>query len=251
MICKNITPVILVKNDCFWLPYTLTSIAGYFDKMVIYDVGSTDGTTDIIDWFTHKEKNRTEFFVRKLPDCPPEVQGCFRNSMIAEAETDMYLIVDGDEVYNVEDVAVIPKIGDILSSHESKNPRLKYVLFRRIEVSSDLTQKYNVEREHHRLYHRSAIWQGTHPGEVAVYPQNRKSELDFRSDVRVLHLHNTLRSPKEAETQKRIVRKSQKSYHPGELASFNILKEFPILQRRIADFPVTPALERLWENARK
>jgi len=241
---SNVTPVVLVKNDAYWLPYALESISGHFEKMVIYDVGSTDNTRDIIDWYVAKEVY-THFTVRKLPHCPPEVQLCFRNSMIAEAGTTTYFILDGDEVYNREDLEKIDKIGDILTEHHNETARIKYTTFRRVEVSPDLKQRYSDERTHHRLYHRSAIWDGTHPGERAVYEQNAKSELDFTQDVRVLHLHNTLRSPLEADALSRIKRKTQLSYHPGTLVGFNVLEEFPLLQTKLP-FPACPALEALW-----
>lgn len=240
----NVTPVVLVKNDAYWLPYALESVSGHFDRMIIYDVGSTDNTRDIIDWYVSKELY-TNFIVRKLPHCPPEVQLCFRNSMIAEAGSPCYMILDGDEVYNREDLDKIGKIGTILTEHYNSNSRIKYATFRRVEVSSDLKQRYSEERTHHRLYHRSAIWDGTHPGEVPVFEQNAKSELDFTNDVRVLHLHNSLRSPKEEETLSRIKRKNQRSYHPGNLVGFNVLEEFPLLQTKLP-FPACPALEALW-----
>lgn len=238
-----VTPVVLVKNDAYWLPYALESISGHFDRMVIYDVGSTDFTRDVIDWFVDKEKF-TEFLVRKLPHCPPEVQVTFRNSMIAEAGSPCYLIVDGDEVYRREDLDRISRIGmKLLDAHEI-NSRVRYGVFRRVEVSPDLKQKYSEERTHHRLYHRSAIWDGTHPGEEAVYEQNHKSELDFPA-IRLLHLHNAQRSPKEEDALSRMKRKSQRTYHPGTLANWNVLEEYPLLKQRLP-FPVCPALEALW-----
>lgn len=242
---STVTPVVLVKNDAYWLPYALESVSGYFDRMVIYDVGSTDNTRDVIDWFTGKELY-TDFIVRKLPHCPPEVQLTFRNAMIAEAGSPCYLILDGDEIYNREDLDKISKIGTVLTDHYNMNNRIKYATFRRVEVSADLKQCYSEERTHHRLYHRTAIWMGTHPGEVPLFEQNSKSELDFTANVRVLHMHNTIRSPKEDEALSRTKRKSQRTYHPGTLANWNILEEFPLLKQRLP-FPVCPALEALWQ----
>jgi hypothetical protein len=240
---SNVTPVVLVKNDAYWLPYALESISNHFDRMVIYDVGSTDFTRDVIDWYVDKE-TFTEFLVRKLPHCPPEVQVTFRNSMIAEAGSPCYLIVDGDEAYRREDLERISKAGECLIERHSQWARARYGVFSRIEVSPDLKQRYSEERTHHRLYHRSAIWNGTHPGEVPVYEQNRNSELNFLN-IKVLHLHNTVRSPKEEEALSRMKRKSQRTYHPGTLANWNVLEEYPLLKQRLP-FPVCPALEALW-----
>jgi hypothetical protein len=63
--------------------------------------------------------------------------------------------------------------------------------------------------------------------------------------IRVLHMHNALRSSCEDKALKRINRKSQRSYHPGKLIKWNILEEYPILKKRIADWPMDPALEKL------
>ena len=47
----KITPVILVRNDAYWLPYCLKAVQGIFSRYVIYDIGSEDGTKDIIHQF--------------------------------------------------------------------------------------------------------------------------------------------------------------------------------------------------------
>lgn len=243
----KVVPVVLVKNEEYFLPYCLESMAGHFERMVIYDVGSEDKTVDIIKWFVDKEKHRTDFRVKYLPDCPPIVQGTFRNSMITESESEVYWIVDGDEIYNREDIVKGKSCAQFLYLNHLLSPKKRYGVFRRIEVSSDLKQRYDVERTHHRLYHRSAIWKGTHPGEEAHYKQDVKSEVDFMSEVKVLHMHNTLRSSLEDKTHGRVKRKNQRSYITGTLVSWNLLNNYTILKRRIADFKATPALEALWQ----
>jgi len=52
----SVVPTILVKNEAYWLPYVLECLRGKFDRYVIYDVGSTDGTKEIIDEFLYREK---------------------------------------------------------------------------------------------------------------------------------------------------------------------------------------------------
>lgn len=247
----DLVPVVLVKNEEYFLPYCLESVAGHFDRMVIYDVGSEDRTPEIIRWFVDKEKHRTDFFVRMLPHCPPVVQGTFRNSMIAEALSDYYFILDGDEVYTSDDLKRIKQIPEKLARARERfgdptGPRKLYGLVRRMEFSSDLRSRYSVEREHHRVYRREAIWQGTHPGEAPVFPQNRSTELDCREDAVCYHFHNTLRSPKEADTPSRMRRKQQHSYHPGQLEPFDLLAHVPILRGPIANWTPAPALKELW-----
>lgn len=249
-----IVPVILNMNDENWLPYSLSALAGHFNRYVIYDVGSTDRSKEIIDWFVQKEKRRSDFFVRYLPFVDPTVQGCFRNSMIAEADSEWYFIVDADEVYKPEDLRTIVKYMNdtrymnILSSNPDEYR--PYGLVRRVEVVEGLDKAYGTteNRKHHRVYHSSAYWKGTHPGEVAAkYKQDEQNEF-WIPGVTCYHFHNTHRSSKDSEVPKRIERRSQPTYHRGELLPLEVVKDLPILLNRYENFPVNPSLKRIHDT---
>lgn len=245
----NITAVVLVSNDEFWLPYALESVRGRFNKYIIYDIGSLDGTRNVIEWFKSTEK--AEFFTRFLPMCDPKIQGAFRNSMIAEAQTDFYYILDGDEVYSPESLDSLEqqfiKQKQALGFHPEKEYNPIYGVCRRKEISSHLSGQYSEQRTHHRLYHRTAIWKGTHPGEEAVIKQNKKTEYDLEG-VLCYHFHNSLRSSFESSVPKRIERKTRATYSPGDIIPINLLDELPILRKPIENFPVNPELRSLQEN---
>jgi glycosyltransferase involved in cell wall biosynthesis len=239
--------MVLVKNEEYWLPYVLKQTEGYFDSYVIYDVGSTDITRDIIAWWLERMEGKADIFVRYMPHAEPIVQGAFRNSMIVEGRRPFYFILDGDELYKPEDLAKISYATDDLYRRRRNDPKRRYGVFRRVEVTPDLTQQYAERRTHHRLYSNDAYWTGTHPGEVAGYKQSHKSEVEY-GDIICWHMHNTLRSSKEEDALKRQARKKQKSYHPGEeLVKLDLLGELPILRKPIENFPVTPALAELQE----
>ena len=239
----NLVPVILTMNDEFWLPYTLECLAGHFGRYVIYDVGSTDRTKDIIDWFTTKEKKRADFFVRYLPFVPPVVQGTFRNSMIAEAEAEWYFIVDADELYKPE------ALRNIVKSTQDRGSSVPYGVVNRFEVIEGLTEAYGTTAwlSHHRVYHRDMYWYGTHPGEVPVFAQKESREFTI-TDATCYHFHNTNRSSKDSEVPKRIERRRQATYHRGELAPLEVVKELPILLKRFEDFPVNPSLKLIHDK---
>lgn len=244
----NPSILILTKNDEYYLPFCLKQIEDIFDSFVLYNVGSTDNTANIIDWFVERNKSKAQIVLRHLPDTPPEVQGTFRNSMPIEGKRDCYLILDTDELYRPEDLIKISKAAKELDClHRQINKQIRFGVFKRIELSPDLTKQYNIQRTHHRLYTQDCYWKGPHPGEESGYEQNKKSEIHY-DDITVFHFHNCLRSPKEEEVPKRIKRKSQKTYHPGSLIPINLLKELPILQNRIENFAVSPALEKLWNQ---
>lgn len=247
----NPSVMLLLKNEAYWAPYVLSQTEGIFDSYVIYDIGSTDGTQHIIKWFTDKMDGKADFFVRYLPHCPPEVQGAFRNSMIAEGNRDVYFLLDGDEIYSPTDLLKIPQYTSNLSGKNEQDHNKKYGVFRRVEVTENLNERYVEERTHHRLYHRSAWWTGTHPGERSFYEQKNAREMDF-PDVTCWHMHNTLRSPDKG-VPGRERRRDQKTYHPGNeftLLGTKLLDEIPILREPIASFPVNPALARLQEEYR-
>jgi hypothetical protein len=236
--------MVLVKNESYFLPYVLKQCEGIFDSFVIYDIESSDNTRDIIKWFVERNENKADIFVRYMPHVAPEVQGAFRNSMIAEGQRDCYLILDGDELYKPKDITRIPEAANELLELNKMNYKTRFGVFKRIEMNKELTMQYNKRRSHHRLYTRDAFWTGTHPGEVSGYKQNEESEKWF--DIHVYHFHNATRSPKEEDALSRISRKRKRTYHPGELIDLDLLKELPILRTRIEDFPVSPALEALW-----
>jgi glycosyltransferase involved in cell wall biosynthesis len=239
----NLVPVVLTMNDEFWLPYTLECLAGHFGRYVIYDVGSTDRTKDIIDWFVQKEKKRADFFIRYLPFVPPVVQGTFRNSMIAESESDWYFIVDADELYKPE------ALRNIVKSTQGRDDSVPYGVVNRFEVVEGLTEAYGTAAwlSHHRVYHRDMYWTGTHPGEVAAFTQKESREFTI-TDATCYHFHNTNRSSKDSEVPKRIERRKQATYHRGELAPLEVVKELPILLKRFEDFPVNPSLKLIHDT---
>ena len=244
----NPSALILVKNEAYYLPYVLTQTEGFFDSFVLYDVGSTDGTREVIKWWVDHMKGKADIFVRYLPHAPPETQGAFRNSQILEGNREFYWILDGDELYTKEDLGKISAATSELQKQHRYDPRKKYGVIRRVEVNDDLTQQYVERRGHHRLYSSDAYWVGTHPGEVAAYRQQDKSEIQF-PDITCWHMHNTLRSPKEKEALKRLARKPQRTYHPGEtMIDLNLLDELPALREPIEDFEVSPALAALQEK---
>lgn len=246
-----IVPTILVQNEAYWLPFVLESLRGHFERYVLYDVGSVDGTKQIIDDFVQSERHRAEFFVRLLPNCPPIVQGAFRNSMMAEARSEWTLMIDGDEIWTEEGLNTVKSFEPTLDEYH-KNDGLLYGMVSRYEVQADLKSAYGVEEmiPHHRVYHRTAIFGGPHPNEYQVYKGQGKNQIWLPKKAIVWHMHGTLRSPKDAETHGRVDRKLKPTYLRGTLKSINLLKELPVLLKNLG-YPVNPVLERLREEYRE
>jgi glycosyltransferase involved in cell wall biosynthesis len=245
----EVVPLILVCNEEYWLPYVLESIKGKFGRYIIYDVGSVDTTRQIISWFIDSSPKEVDIHYRKLPMCEPVVQGTFRNAMIAEARSEWYMLVDGDEIYTPNSLhALIDEMDNMKEWYISKNR--SYGVVRRVEITEDLSNSYgqDLHVSHHRIYHRKMTWVGTHPGEAPLITQNRRNEHWFSKKVICYHMHNCSRSTKDEEVPSRIKRRSQGTYHPGEVAPMNLLAKVPILRQPIENFPVSPTLAELQNN---
>ena len=234
-----ISAVVLVSNDAYWLPYALEASRGFFNRYVIYDVGSSDGTLDIINWFVNSQKGKSTFYVKSWPMLEPIVQGAFRNSMIAESLSEYYYILDGDEIMPPEGYKAVQDAAEVM--HRSDKPLL-YGVVRRIEVEGDSAYGLDSFIPHHRLYHRHAIWTGKHPGEVPYFEQNSTVEYKIQEAI-CYHFHNCVRSPKDADVPKRLERRGRATYRPGEKKKLDIFKVLPILNGPIQNFERSPSIE--------
>lgn len=242
---NDLTAVVLVKNDQYFLRYALESTRKIFKRYVFYDVSSEDMTKEVIASFISTLPDDVEMSTRFLPMCPPSVQGCFRNSMIVEGHTNWYFILDGDEVYTDAGVEAIQNGFEAMKKEHIKDTRKIYGVISRQEIGSNLVSSYDTIRSHHRVYHRTATWVGSHPGEVPFYEQVPKREYEFPKNAMCYHFHNADRSPQDANALKRIERKTRGTYRPGELVPFDLFGTLPILKKRFDDIPVNPLLERL------
>jgi len=182
--------------------------------------------------------------------CSTDIQGTFRNAMIAEAESDYYFILDGDEIWSPGALtAMKTEMFHMRGAYEVKGAL--YGVCRRLEVDHDLKQVHgrNNYVNHHRVYHRTATWVGTHPGEDPRYPQTKANEHYFTDAVYMHHFHQPDRSSKDSVVPGRMNRRYKPTYVRGEITPFDILQEIPMMQSPIGTFPVNPRLKEI-QNGR-
>lgn len=240
-----IVPVILVKNDEYWLPYCLQSVKGWFSRYVFYDVGSTDMTRDVIERFIAAEEEEADIIYRPLPHCEPIVQGTFRNAMIAETRADWYLILDADEVWLQKSLQGLVEGMETMKKEYEQHGKI-YGIVRRLEVSRklDALHGYNERLPHHRVYHHTASWKGTHPGEDAVVTQKPRNEYNFPEEVKMLHFHQPDRSSLDDSVPNRIGRRFKATYLRGQSHPIDLLEVLPLLRSPIGNFPINPLLRQ-------
>lgn len=241
-VIRNLVPVVLVRNEEFWLPYTLEATRGWFDRYVIYDVGSEDRTRNILTNFMNTNPG-VDFRYRALPMCETSVQGTFRNAMIAEAERDYYFILDGDEYWPQD---ALQALYDGMYDEMVTSKKL-YGVVRRLEVTNDLKQIHgrNDYVKHHRVYHRTAIFTGPHPGEDPKYEQKDSNEFRFPKEAYCYHFHQPSRSSRDKEVPGREGRRYKPTYVRGNLTPLDLIAEIPMMAQPIQDYPVNPYLEAM------
>ena len=241
----SIVPLILSKNDEYFLPYVLKAIKGWFSRYIFYDVGSQDSTRDVIEQFIMVEETDADITYRPLPHCEPIVQGTFRNAMISEARADFYLLVDCDEVWLQKSLTkLIEEMPKMIEAYE-KEGKL-YGIVRRLEVSRKLDAIHGMNERvpHHRVYHRTATWIGTHPGEQAKITQKSRNEYNFLDDVKLLHFHQPDRSSLDEQVPGRMGRRFKATYARGEVTPIDLLEVLPLLRTPVGNFPTNPLLKQ-------
>ena len=100
MINKNftITAHCLVKSEERFIGYSIRSVIGYMDKVLIFDTGSTDKTIEIIQELI-KEYPDKIIFERK-DECDKIKLQHYKQEMLKKTNTDWFMILDGDEVWS-------------------------------------------------------------------------------------------------------------------------------------------------------
>ena len=90
----KITTHTVVKNEENWIWYALMSVRDLVDKMLIFDDASTDKTWEIIKSIKDPKIGATRGSFAVASE--------IRNQMLEQTETDWFLILDGDEIWNRE-----------------------------------------------------------------------------------------------------------------------------------------------------
>jgi hypothetical protein len=167
--------------------------------------------------------------------------------MIAEARSEWFLILDADEVYSDTGFAELHKAAAWLDDYKEQGAI--YGTVPRVEVRRDLKEAHGTDLKlpHMRLYHRTAIFKGPHPGEEPLYPQNAGRQKWFGDPI-CYHFHGCERSTKDAEVPKRLDRRKKGTYRRGDKKPIDIFEKLPILKEQVEDFPVCPALKKLQDG---
>lgn len=89
----------LVRNEENWVWYALTSVIDFFDKILVWDTGSTDKTVEII-----KTIKSPKISFKQYGPVTRETFVCARQAMLEETKASWVFIIDADEIWPKEGV---------------------------------------------------------------------------------------------------------------------------------------------------
>lgn len=104
----KLTAISMVKNEEYWIWYSLTSVSAVVDEILVFDNHSTDRTVDVIRGMDHISE-RLQLF--EGFGGPSEQDN--REAMLAEARTrgaTHVLFLDGDEIHRESNLAFCRKL---------------------------------------------------------------------------------------------------------------------------------------------
>ncbi len=89
-----ITGHCLVRNEDQFVKFAISSALPFLDRLIIYDTGSTDKTTEILKSLNLPFEEKGLQNAKSYTD--------LRNEMVTKTKTDWFFLLDGDEVWNRE-----------------------------------------------------------------------------------------------------------------------------------------------------
>lgn len=185
---NSLTAHIMIKNEENFIEQAINSVKDVVDKIIIYDTGSNDHTVPIIRSMhcnkivLHEKKVSSAF---ELTD--------IRNKMIDETQTEWFILVDGDEVYNSKELLEVKK--GLLFLSEAIN---RVVVFRK-NLFYPFKKLFGKKQMLGRIYRtKNVIFVGDYPNENPSFLNNKKLEensfsVDTKNPV-LYHYHSFPRS---------------------------------------------------------
>jgi hypothetical protein len=102
---QNVTPVTKCKNEEYWIHYVLRPMFRVFGRFVMFDTGSTDETKNIAKETAKLYGGELVLIEQDYDD--PHAIGNTVNILRATCPTHWMLLVDGDEIWPLEQVLAL------------------------------------------------------------------------------------------------------------------------------------------------
>ena len=97
----------MLKNEEKWVWYSLVSVVGFVEDIIIYDTGSTDRTVEIVEEFIKRFGGEVNIIFEQKGSTSKENFFKLRQEQIDRTRTDWFLVLDGDEIWYRKDLQLV------------------------------------------------------------------------------------------------------------------------------------------------
>ena len=120
----TITGHMVVKNEDRWIWYSIMSVIDFLDRLIIFDTGSRDHTTDIIAEILKDKKYADKILYKEWGAVTPKEFSEVRQKQIEMTKTDYFMVIDGDEIWYE---ATLNELNTILSTKKPLLVATKFI----------------------------------------------------------------------------------------------------------------------------
>jgi len=97
----------LVRNEERWVWYSVMSVIDHIDRVLLWDMESTDNTYQILEEIKKRYPEKVE--LKKVNKVNAEGFAEVRQQMLNATESDWFFVVDGDEIWFDDSISAITK----------------------------------------------------------------------------------------------------------------------------------------------
>jgi glycosyltransferase involved in cell wall biosynthesis len=123
----KISAHMLIKNEQRWVWYSIMSVINFVDEILIWDMGSTDATVEIV-----KSIHSPKIKFKEVGDADIHQFTQLRQKMLDQTEADWLLIVDGDEVWFAQ------VISELINTIKTQGYKYEYLVSRYYTLVGDV-----------------------------------------------------------------------------------------------------------------
>ena len=193
---EDITVHVLAKNESYYIRPVLAPLLKHFQRVIVFDTGSTDGTAEIA------EESGAE--VHRKGNMTPSGLGTLRTEMCKITKTHWVFLADSDELYNDEVFVLLEQ------QEMPTGKRLGFTEGQSLDVIDGklvlMADRYNRAA----IYPKETVYIGAYPFESPVQFGDPKTFHYFSPIGTFYHLHRLNRSPLDKEVYMR--KRKQKLY---------------------------------------
>jgi len=124
---KKIWGHCLVRNEENWVWYALLSVIEHFDRILVWDTGSTDKTVEII-----KTIKSPKISFREYGPVSPETFVKARQEMLEKTRADWLFLIDADEVWTKKGV------GEVVKAINERGDEIESIVVKTINLVGDV-----------------------------------------------------------------------------------------------------------------